>query len=159
MSLLNLNINTKNVFFRAKGFNAFRFKPQNIFLAVKKVAFRIHSGSLQVERFLILFATLCCSWFAFFDVYPPSALFGDFFLKSLFWQFVFVSVITLHLAVIYLDLTKWRKFSCLCHSTIWLVWFFLAITAARPTMATPLLIGLFLMGIYEAVRMKLKENG
>jgi hypothetical protein len=124
----------------------------------KNFVFTVHQNAASIERFLILFAALSGSWFMFFDVYPPSDLLGTFALKSIFWQFVFFSLIALHLVMLKQNKTSWRIFSCLCHSVVWMVWFLLAITAARPTMATPLLIGLFSMGIYEAVRMRLKEN-
>lgn len=142
------------------------FKP-GVFLKVclfalpertKTAARKIHRSATNVERFLILFAALCGCFFMFFELYPPSDFFARFEPKSVFWQFLFFSSISVHLTVLYLNDVRWRKISCLIYSVIWLALFLLAITAAMPTMATPLAFGLFSMGFYEAVRMRLKEN-
>lgn len=137
----------------------FRLPGEKIsFARLKESMLRVHECATNTERFLILFAALSGAFFMFFEPYPPSDFFARFEPKRLFWQVLFFSAVGFHFTVLYLESARWRKFSCLIYAVIWLAFFLLAITAAMPTMATPLTFGLFSMGFYEAARIQLKEN-
>ena len=117
-----------------------------------------HKASRFAERMLILFAALSGLWFLLFDVYPPNDSIGSFAVVSLFWAFMFVSSIAVHLVALACDSPNARIAACLYHSIIWGMWTLIAFTSTRPTMATPLVFGLAIMAFYEAFRLRPKNN-